>query len=336
MKKGIIGIIAFFSLLVIAGAVFADAEYDAALKAYAERNYKEAAVQLKAYVEKKPDPAAYYLLGYSLYELGRYNEATEYFEQAYLINPEFSPEQLRLGKTLPKMRGKRHHRHHAVRKPKEAAAKIKPAGTKSKGGISGPAGKAAVAATTGIKAPVAARPAPPKGIPAKETKPEKTMTHNVKPASPAKIPAVPMTKKGRPGPVSPSALPLIVGSFLAGFFFLTVAIGIILYLYFALCLFFIARKREVPYPWTAWVPLVQVWPFVESAGKPLWLIILLLVPFINIVVALYLWMCISENLGKNKWLGLLMILPVINFVFLGFLAFSKAESHGSLETDVPE
>jgi tetratricopeptide (TPR) repeat protein len=119
MKKGIIVIIAFFSLLVIAGAAFADAEYDAALKAYAERNYNDAAVHFKTYVEKKPDSAACYLLGYSLYKLGRFKEATEWFKQAYLIDPTFSPEKVGLAKEFPKVRvkkiRKKAHRHSPAR-----------------------------------------------------------------------------------------------------------------------------------------------------------------------------------------------------------------------------
>jgi tetratricopeptide (TPR) repeat protein len=120
MKKGITVITVFLSLLVVAGTVFADTEYDAALKDYAGRNYREAVIRLQAYVEKKPDPAAYYLLGYSLYELGRLNEAAANFDQAYLVDPSFSPEKLGLAKEFPKVSakkaGKKPHGHkHAAR-----------------------------------------------------------------------------------------------------------------------------------------------------------------------------------------------------------------------------
>jgi tetratricopeptide (TPR) repeat protein len=107
MKKCFFVIITVFSFLVVAAAAFADSEYDAALKDYAGRNYQEAVIRFKAYVGKRPDPAAYYLLGYSLYKLGRFNEATEYFKQAYLIDPTFSPEKLGLAKEFPKVRTKR-------------------------------------------------------------------------------------------------------------------------------------------------------------------------------------------------------------------------------------
>jgi tetratricopeptide (TPR) repeat protein len=146
MKKGIIVIIAFFSLLFIAGAAFADAEYDAALKAYAGRNYKDAAVHFRTYVEKRPDSTAYYLLGYSLYELGRFKEATECFKQAYLIDPTFSPEKVGLVKEFPKVKAKKMkkvrkkaHRHAPARGHKKAPAGKKPTKAKSPAGEKCPA-----------------------------------------------------------------------------------------------------------------------------------------------------------------------------------------------------
>jgi hypothetical protein len=105
-------------------------------------------------------------------------------------------------------------------------------------------------------------------------------------------------------------------------------IAIASYIYTSLCLFLIAKKLDVPAPWTAWVPLIQVWTFVTAAGKPWWWILLLLVPIVSIIAGIYLWVCITENLGRNKWLGLLMLVPIVNLVFLGMLAFSKSEGAG--------
>ncbi len=102
MKKGFFVIIMIFSLQIMAVAAFADTEYDAALKEYYRGHYRDAVIRLKAYVEKKPDAVAYYLIGYSLYELRRFGEAAENFDEAYLIDPNFSPEKLGIGTNLPK------------------------------------------------------------------------------------------------------------------------------------------------------------------------------------------------------------------------------------------
>jgi hypothetical protein len=96
----------------------------------------------------------------------------------------------------------------------------------------------------------------------------------------------------------------------------------IIYIYFCLCLFLIAKKLQLPAPWMAWLPFANMWTSVSAAGKPWWWILLLIIPYINILASVYIWMCISENLGKNKFLGLLMLLPFVNLVFMGVLAFT--------------
>ena len=116
----------------------------------------------------------------------------------------------------------------------------------------------------------------------------------------------------------PQMIKTVISMFL---FFLIVG-----YLYFSLCLYFIARKLNVSNAWIAWVPLFQIMTLLESASRPLWWALLFFVPIVNLIVPIYLWMCISENLGKNKWLGLLMLAPIANLIYLGMLAFSKQDS----------
>jgi tetratricopeptide (TPR) repeat protein len=97
MKK--LGLIIALVLLFSAvsdGAVPSDGEFRRGLKLYNSKNYKAAVKQLQEYVDKKPDPTAFYLIGYSLYKLGKFSEADEYFSQAYLIDPEFSLEKVGL------------------------------------------------------------------------------------------------------------------------------------------------------------------------------------------------------------------------------------------------
>jgi len=104
----------------------------------------------------------------------------------------------------------------------------------------------------------------------------------------------------------------------------------VLYFFFAFCMFKIGKKLNVEMPWLAFIPIVQIWVFVASAGKPWWWILLLFVPIVNFFIGIYLWMCIAENLGKSKWLGLLMLVPVVNLVMLVIFAFSTGEGGGSM------
>jgi hypothetical protein len=195
--------------------------------------------------------------------------------------------------------------------------------------------------------PEKAEQAPPAGIKQKGPEPAVPPSAMQKPSAPGQqvapapqpvqpapsFPAMPAPKKQLP----PGAAPALVGMFAAlGMFMIVVWLAF--YIFFCLCLFLIAKKLGIPAPWTAWIPLVQIWTIVACAGKPAWWLLLFLVPIVNAFVAIYLWMCIAENLGKNKWLGLLMIVPIANMIFLGMLAFSKSESPGgySAEETLPE
>lgn len=152
------------------------------------------------------------------------------------------------------------------------------------------------------------------------------------PAQPAPAPAMPDVKEAPGGNVPSPALPgnmppaNVLAAVVAGFLtvFLFVAAGV--YIFFSLCLYLIAKRLNVAEAWAAWIPIIQIWPFLSSAGKPCWWVVLLFIPIVNAFVGVYLWMCIAENLGRNKWLGLLMLLPIINFVLMGVLAFTKEEA----------
>lgn|GEM_PF-864910 len=100
MKKVIFITIMAFALFGASNAVFAheDPEYNEALKYYNSKNYQKAVELFKEYVKKTPDAAAYYRIGYGLYELKKYDEAAEYFKEAYLLDPNFSPEEIGLSK----------------------------------------------------------------------------------------------------------------------------------------------------------------------------------------------------------------------------------------------
>ena len=77
-------------LLLSAAAGAADESYEKALRLFKRGDYKKAVAYLEKYVAQRPDPAAYYMLGYSCYELRDFRKAREYFGAAYLINPDFT------------------------------------------------------------------------------------------------------------------------------------------------------------------------------------------------------------------------------------------------------
>jgi len=88
--KTFIKLIVPLLFLVFAEAGAADESYEKALRLFKVRDYKNAVVYLEKYVAQRPDPAAYYMLGYASYELRDFYMAREYFGAAYLIDPAFT------------------------------------------------------------------------------------------------------------------------------------------------------------------------------------------------------------------------------------------------------
>jgi hypothetical protein len=104
-------------------------------------------------------------------------------------------------------------------------------------------------------------------------------------------------------------------------FLLVVAV----YVFCAICLKRIAEKTgQKEKSWYAWVPIANVILLCWIAGKPTWWVLLMLIPFVNIVIAIMVWMKVAEACAKPAWLGVVIVLvPIGNFIALGHLAFSK-------------
>lgn len=72
-----------------------------------------------------------------------------------------------------------------------------------------------------------------------------------------------------------------------------------------------------------WIPIVQLIPLLEVAGMAVWMIVLLLIPFVNIVVAVMMWAKICQARGKSPWLVIMVFIPIVNIFFVPYLAFSE-------------
>ena len=104
-----------------------------------------------------------------------------------------------------------------------------------------------------------------------------------------------------------------------GVFFL---IALAFYVYMALALMTIAKKTNTENAWLAWIPIVNIFLMLNIAKKPLWWFILCLIPFVNIVIFIILWMAVAEARGKPSWWGILIIVPFVNLIVPGYLAWS--------------
>jgi TolA-binding protein len=89
-RKGVI--LSILVLLLITSPLMAEENpYDKAVHAYMKKDFRTAVKYLKEYVAQKPDPHAYYLLGYALYKQKKHSESAKYFEEAYVLDPNISP-----------------------------------------------------------------------------------------------------------------------------------------------------------------------------------------------------------------------------------------------------
>ncbi len=114
--------------------------------------------------------------------------------------------------------------------------------------------------------------------------------------------------------------------FLAALAIVIVIWGIIflpLHIYLALTLMVTAKKLDVKNAWLAWVPIINFILVFKCAGLSPWLFLLMFIPFINIIVAIFAYMKIAERRGFESWLGILIILPIANLIIPGYLAWGE-------------
>lgn len=78
--------------------------------------------------------------------------------------------------------------------------------------------------------------------------------------------------------------------------------------------------------WAAIIPIYNIVVLLEIAGKPLWWIVLFLIPFVNFVVAILLGIAVARSFGKGTGFGL--GLTFLGFVFYPVLAWGDARYQG--------
>ena len=96
----------------------------------------------------------------------------------------------------------------------------------------------------------------------------------------------------------------------------------VFYVYFALALSTIATKTNTENAWLAWIPIANLILMLNVAKKPIWWIVLFIIPIVNIVISIILWMAVAEARGKPNWWGILTIVPIVGIAVPGYLAWA--------------
>jgi hypothetical protein len=118
-----------------------------------------------------------------------------------------------------------------------------------------------------------------------------------------------------------AGLPIALGGVIV-FFMLFIMIAI--YVYCAVVFQRMARKLNIADDWFAWIPVLNLVLLLRIANRPLWWIVLLFIPIVNVITNIIVWMDVSKGMGKPEWWGVLMIFPGVNLVVMGYLAFSDS------------
>ncbi len=74
--------------------------------------------------------------------------------------------------------------------------------------------------------------------------------------------------------------------------------------------------------WASIIPIYNIVVLLEMTGKPIWWVILMFIPIVNIAVGIVLWYSVSQSFGRDAWYTVgLFLFP---YVFLPMLAFGDA------------
>ena len=109
----------------------------------------------------------------------------------------------------------------------------------------------------------------------------------------------------------------------SGLIFLWVVVAYVLY---ALAYFGIFKKAGKP-TWAAFVPIYNVIVLLEVVGRPVWWIILFLIPIVNIVIFIIVMNDLSKSFGHG--VGFTIGLIFLSWIFMLIIGFGSSQYRGS-------
>ena len=78
--------------------------------------------------------------------------------------------------------------------------------------------------------------------------------------------------------------------------------------------------------WGIIVPILNIYFMLKIAGRPGWWIILFLIPIVNLIVGIIMYVDIAKSFGKG--IGFALGLIFLGFIFMPILGFGDAEYQG--------
>lgn len=132
------------------------------------------------------------------------------------------------------------------------------------------------------------------------------------------------------------------------FTIIVIAISLCVYIYTALCLFYIAKRTNTPRAWMAWIPILNLILLADISRMYWWPVLLIpiiygmdFIPGENIIVSmvslvlsivfivymLTYWEKTFKRVGMSGWWVIALIIPVLNLIAMGLAAWGKRPSN---------
>ncbi len=84
--------------------------------------------------------------------------------------------------------------------------------------------------------------------------------------------------------------------------------------------------------WAVLIPIYNLVVLLEIVGKPVWWVLLMFIPFVNFIIAIWVANLLAKSFGKTELYTIgLVFLP---FVFYPLLAFGSSQYRGSAGSGV--
>jgi hypothetical protein len=74
--------------------------------------------------------------------------------------------------------------------------------------------------------------------------------------------------------------------------------------------------------WAVIIPIYNIIVFLEIVKRPIWWIILLIIPLVGLVVAIILIFDLLKAYGRPGWHFILLLIPIVNIIYYAYLGFS--------------
>jgi hypothetical protein len=75
--------------------------------------------------------------------------------------------------------------------------------------------------------------------------------------------------------------------------------------------------------WGALIPIYNIYLWLKIAGKPVWWLVLFLIPLVNIVVAILVAIDVAKRFGKSTVFGVVLV-GLFGFIGIPILGFGDA------------